>query len=69
MRTTIVIPDELYAEAKELAASRPVSEFVREAIRQHVIHLRRQHLAQEMAQGYRAEAESPSLGSEWDQVW
>lgn len=68
MRTTISLPDELYAEAKEVAGDRSFSEFTGEAIRCQIVHLKRERLAREMEEGYRAEAESTSLDPEWSAV-
>lgn len=68
MRTTISIPDEVYSQAKEMMGSRPFSEFASEAIQARIQQLRRERLAQEMAEGYRTEAESSSLDPEWSQV-
>jgi hypothetical protein len=68
MRTTISLSDELYAEAKALAGPRPFSEFASEAIDARIAQLKREHLAREMAEGYRFEAESPSLPGEWTAV-
>ncbi|HEX9942283.1 MAG TPA: hypothetical protein VGG03_09725 [Thermoanaerobaculia bacterium] len=68
MRTTISIPDDVYTEAKEVMGSRPFSDFASEAIQSRVQQLKRDRLAQEMDEGYRAEAESPSLDAEWSSV-
>jgi predicted CopG family antitoxin len=68
MRTTISIPDEVYSEARQIMGSRPFSEFASEAIHARVQQLKREFLAREMAEGYRAEAESPSLDPEWFEV-
>ncbi len=68
MRTTISLPDEVYAEAKEMMGSRPFSEFASEAIQDRIQRLKREHLAQEMAEGYRSEAADPSLDREWVEV-
>lgn len=65
MRTTISIPDELFAAAKSLSGERPFSDFASEAIQERVAQLHRDRLAREMEAGYRAEAESNSLDSEW----
>ncbi|HEX3528951.1 MAG TPA: hypothetical protein VH988_17975 [Thermoanaerobaculia bacterium] len=65
MRTTISIPDETFAAAKALAGARPFSDFASEAIQARVAQLNRERLAREMEAGYRAEAESTSLDSEW----
>jgi predicted CopG family antitoxin len=65
MRTTISIPDDVYAEAKQVLGSRPFSELAAEAIRARVQQLKKEHLARELADGYRAEAESSSLDPEW----
>ena len=65
MRTTISIPDDLYSEARELAGGRPFSDFASEAIQERVLRLKRDKLAREMEEGYRAEAASPSLDPEW----
>ena len=68
MRTTISIPDDVYSEAKEVMGSRPFSDFASEAIQTRVLQLKRDRLAQEMEEGYRAEAEDPSLDPEWAAV-
>jgi predicted CopG family antitoxin len=68
MRTTISIPDDLYSEAKEVLGARPFSDFASEAIRTRVLQLKRDRLAQEMEEGYRVEAEDPSLDPEWSAV-
>lgn len=65
MRTTISIPDDIYAAAKEVLGARSFSEFAAEAIRGRVENLKRERVAREMAEGYRAEAQSPSLDAEW----
>jgi predicted CopG family antitoxin len=65
MRTTIAIADDLYAEAKELADGRSFNDFASEAIQERVLLLKRKKLAQEMEDGYRAEAAASSLDSEW----
>jgi predicted CopG family antitoxin len=65
MRTTISIPDDIYAAAKEVLGSRSFSELAVEAIRNQVDQLKRERLAREMAEGYRAEAQNPSLDAEW----
>ena len=68
MRTTISIPDILYAEAKALAGARPFSDFASEAIEARILALKRERLAREMEAGYRAEAASLSLDAEWKEV-
>jgi hypothetical protein len=68
MRTTISIPDAVYSEAKALSGSRPFSDFASEAIQERVIQLKRKRLAEEMEEGYRAEAESLSLDSDWSRL-
>lgn len=65
MRTTIAIPDELYRDLQPFVEGRSFSHLVREALRSHLARLEREALAREMAEGYRAEAESPSLDAEW----
>ena len=65
MGTTIAIADDLYAEAKELAGGRSFNEFASEAIQERVLRLQRNKLAQEMEDGYRAEAAASSLDPEW----
>lgn len=65
MRTTISIPDDIYAAAKEVLGARSFSELATEAIRNRIEQLKRERLAREMAEGYRAEAQSPSLDAEW----
>lgn len=68
MRTTISIPDDIYASAKEVLGARSFSELATEAIRSRVEQLKRERLAKEMAEGYRTEAQSPSLDEEWSGV-
>lgn len=65
MRTTIAIPDDLYRQLQPFVADRSFSQFVREAIRSHIQRLEEAALAREMAEGYRKEADSPSLDAEW----
>ena len=62
---TISIPDEIYSEAKEIMGSRPFSDSASEAIRTHILELKRVGLAHEMEEGYRAEAENSSLDADW----
>ena len=68
MRTTVVIPDQIVAQIRALAGSRPLSAFVREAVQERLENLRRLALAAEMEVGYRAEAEASSLPPEWTDV-
>jgi hypothetical protein len=68
MRTTISIPDELFAEAKALTGARPFSDFASEAIQARIAQLKRDRLAREMDAGYRAEAESASLDPVWADI-
>ena len=68
MRTTISIPDDIYAAAKEVLGARSFSELATEAIRNQVDQLKRERLAREMAEGYQAEAQTPSLDAEWAEV-
>lgn len=65
MRTTISVPEDLFLAAKPFVGRGSFSQFVREAIRHYVERLKRERLAQEMEEGYRAEAESPSLDPIW----
>ncbi len=68
MRTTISIPQELFAAVQRLTPQQPFSQFARNAIREKVAHLQREKLAAEMEKGYRAEAEDSSLEREWKAV-
>ena len=68
MRTTVSIPDDLYSSTRPFVGERSFSHFIREAVRHYVLQLERQRLAQEMEEGYRAEAESPSLDPIWSTV-
>ncbi len=68
MRTTVAIPDELFREAKPFVGDRSLSHFIREAIRYYIGRLEQERLAREMAEGYRAEAEAPSLDADWSSV-
>ena len=68
MRTTVAIPDDLYQAAVAFAGQKSFSQFVREAVRHYVDRLQREQLAKALEEGYRAEAESPSLDREWSNV-
>ena len=68
MRTTIAIPDDLYREVQPFVEGRSFSEFVREALRSYVERLAEESLVRAMAEGYRMEAESPSLDAEWARI-
>lgn len=68
MRTTISVPEDLFLAAKPFVGQGSFSQFVREAIQNHVEQLERERLAREMEEGYRAEAESPSLDPVWHTV-
>ncbi len=68
MRTTVAISNDLYEAAEIFFGKRSFSQFVREAIRQYVDQLQKEQLAKAMAEGYQAEAESPSLDREWSSV-
>jgi Arc/MetJ family transcription regulator len=65
MRTTVVIPDAVVTEVRRLTGGTPLSAFVRESVERRVRDLQRQALLDEMAEGYRAEAECPSLDPAW----
>lgn len=65
MRTTITIPDDLAQDARELAEGRSLSQFTRQALRDAVERLKAERLAQDMEEGYRSEAQDPSLEPEW----
>ncbi len=68
MRTTISIPENLFLSAKPYVGRRSFSHFIREAVRHYVLYLERERLIQEMEEGYRYEAESPSLDPIWTTV-
>lgn len=65
MDTTISIPDDLFAQARELATGRSLSELIIDAIRRRVQELKDERLAKDMEEGYRAEAERSSLDPVW----
>ncbi len=65
MRTTVSIPEDLFLAAKPFVGKQSFSHFLRQALRQYVVRLERDRLAREMEEGYRAEAESPSLDPIW----
>jgi Arc/MetJ family transcription regulator len=65
MRTTISLPDELFAEAKRLAGGASFSDFAAEAIRVRVLEISREQLARAMDEGYQQEAQALSLDLEW----
>ena len=68
MRTTISIPDDLFAEAKRLAGENSFSDFAADAIRFRVLQIETERIARAMEEGYRAEAESLSLDEDWATV-
>ena len=68
MRTTVTLPDDLAHDVQELAEGRSLSEFTREALRERVERLKRGRLARELEEGYRAEADDPSLDPRWSAV-
>ena len=68
MRTTISLPDELFAEAREAAGNRSFSDFASEAIRQWIERVKRESLEREMEAGYRAEARHLSLDAGWSDI-
>ena len=68
MRTTVTIPADLYQELQPFVGERSFSQFVREAIQGHVERLKEQALARAMEEGYRAEAETPSLDASWSEI-
>jgi metal-responsive CopG/Arc/MetJ family transcriptional regulator len=65
VRTTVSLPADLFQSAKPYVGERSFSHFVREAVRHYVMQLERDRLAREMEEGYRIEAESPSLDPVW----
>lgn len=65
MRATVTIPDDLAREAKELASGTSLSELIRRALRERVERLKAERLAQELEEGYRGEAEEPSIDLDW----
>ncbi len=68
MRTTISLPEDLFQSAEPFVGDRSFSHFIREAVRHYVMELERERLAREMEEGYRIEAESPSLDPIWSTV-
>ncbi|MFW6012516.1 MAG: hypothetical protein ACOC92_02275 [bacterium] len=68
MRTTITIPDDLAREARELADGRSLSQFARDAVHDAVKRLKAERLARELDEGYRAEAQDPSLDPAWTAI-
>ena len=64
MRTTISLPDELFAEARRLAGG-SFSDFAAEAIRARVLEITHEQLARAMEEGYEQEARSSSLDADW----
>lgn len=68
MRTTISVPDHLFAEAKRLAGQTSFSDFAAEAIRYRVRQIESEQLARAMEEGYRMEADSPSIDEEWETI-
>jgi Arc/MetJ-type ribon-helix-helix transcriptional regulator len=65
LRTSVTLPEPLFAAAKRLAEGRSFSDFVREALELRVQELRRADEARELEAGYRSEAEAPSLDPAW----
>ncbi len=68
MRTTVSIPDDIYADVKAFILTTSFSQFVRDAVQQHLATLKRDALLREMAEGYRAEAKDSSLDPEWSDI-
>lgn len=68
MRTTITIPDDLAREARDLADGRSLSHLARDALREAVDRLKAERLARELDEGYRSEAQNPSLDPAWTAV-
>ncbi|HSL83245.1 MAG TPA: hypothetical protein VLF66_10755 [Thermoanaerobaculia bacterium] len=68
MRTTITIPDDLARDARELARGRSLSNFTRQALQDAVERLKAEELARELEEGYRSEAQDPSLDPAWAAV-
>ena len=68
MRTTITLPDDLANEARQFLDGRAFSDFARESIALRVAELKRARLAREMREGYRAEAEEPSIDPAWSAI-
>ena len=68
MRATVTLPDDLAREAKELASGSSLSELIRRALRERVERLKAERLAGELEEGYRAEAEEPSLDPGWSAI-
>lgn len=68
MRTTISIPDDLFAEVKRLAGGDSFSDFASAAIRFRVLQIETARLARDMEEGYQAEAKSLSLDEDWSTV-
>ncbi len=68
MRTTVTIPDDLARDARELAQGGPLSELIQTALQDRVEGLRTARLAQALEEGYRSEAENPSLDPAWNEA-
>lgn len=68
MRTTITLPDPLFRRAKKLSDGKSFSEFVRQAIADRVKSAERESLSREMEEGYRLEAQSPTLDPAWTSI-
>lgn len=65
MRTTVTIPDDLMQRIRRFSAGRSLSTLTREALAEKLARLERERLAGEMEEGYRLEANEPSLDPEW----
>ena len=68
MRTTVVIPDELFEEVRQHLGGSSLGRFVRESVQQRLELLRRESLVREMEIGYAAEAADPSLEPAWNDI-
>lgn len=68
MQAMVVLPDRLAEEAQALVGITGLSQLIVEAVQQYVEQLQKQQLVRLMAEGYRAEAESPSLDGDWSGV-
>lgn len=68
MRATISLPDDLAAQVHAHLGDRSFSDFAREALAERVVQLERERLAEELRDGYRAEATEPSLDDAWAEI-
>ncbi len=68
MRTSVFIPDPVADEVRSHLDGASFSSFVRISVEDRLRRIKRAAVLEQMAEGYRAEADNPSLAPEWAAV-